>query len=394
VFVFLWRVAKVPTHTVETNKKAAEVVSSRDIRFWPPSEEMLRKATTRAARAQQANSHVQDSGGHGVVSGALGAMSALVRNKFPSRWASSTQPITVLSACKDDQVAADACIDGVYSGATTWALVRVLEQDPHPRLDDLMVKLHVLMAHRGWKQEPQLALGKQPAASDHARWLMHWNGKSGGLLQVDVDQTLSREAGASANASATRGIEIGSQPLASRKSSIASSQSQVSCKALVEAVQHGNAKRWQNTTKAIHRFASLRGTETAAATTTKPSKVPAWSPNRDGRATLPDASPRVVPKPAVAASSSGRTNSWIMGQLNFARAKTGIGAKTWGHPSKTMPMPCTDSTSRTTEKSIVAHGRRAAAQASASVIVQRSLFPASLARGGRKQRSVAPSRKR
>jgi hypothetical protein len=381
--------ANVPSHTIASGKKPAEVTSSRGgVRFWPPSESTVRAVTTRAARAQQSNSHAVSDTSNVSLGGALGTLSGFVKNKLTSRWASSTQPIVVLSACKDEQLAADACIDGVYSGATTWALVRVLEQDPHPRLDDLMVKMHALMAHRGWEQEPQLALGKQ--SMKHPTWMMHWHGKAGGFLEVD--QTVTRgSTNANDSGGGKRGIFGASTPqsIASQKQVRGVSDKSHNLKPITRiasAVSPGtksqtndnperlNGCQWNGSVRAVSAFSQL----------SKARDVKKACSSRDDSVILPDASPRIASTMKQVTSASGGASSWVMGRINYAYAKTGFGASvaSWGQVKKIEP-GAKKGSKPTSEKTIMIDKPATVANS-----LQRSLFPKSFTRGGK----VEPSR--
>ena len=86
----------------------------------------------------------------------------------------STSSIVVLSGCRDNQTAADACINSKYLGATTWSVVQVVAQTQQDlSLKDLVSDVRTTVEHRGWKQVPQLSIQGESDAENQL-WLEGW----------------------------------------------------------------------------------------------------------------------------------------------------------------------------------------------------------------------------
>jgi metacaspase-1 len=81
-------------------------------------------------------------------------MAASVR-RFGSR--AARDGAILVAACREDQVSADAFIDGDYHGALTYALCRTIEDRDHPMTyGDLMRGVRASLRAGGFEQDPQL----------------------------------------------------------------------------------------------------------------------------------------------------------------------------------------------------------------------------------------------
>jgi hypothetical protein len=68
--------------------------------------------------------------------------------------------VVMLSACTDNQQAADAYINGKNSGALTACLVDTLKQTARPKWKNLLKDVHCRLILRGFPQVPQLSCGQ------------------------------------------------------------------------------------------------------------------------------------------------------------------------------------------------------------------------------------------
>ena len=78
----------------------------------------------------------------------------LPKNKM-GRKDKGTQKHMLMSGCKDNQTSADAYIDGRYQGAFTWALTKVIRENPDIEWKQVHIKTVELLSN--YSQEPQLS---------------------------------------------------------------------------------------------------------------------------------------------------------------------------------------------------------------------------------------------
>ncbi|TPX34015.1 hypothetical protein SmJEL517_g03260 [Synchytrium microbalum] len=73
---------------------------------------------------------------------------------------SSKADVICLSGCLDDQVSADTAIGGQYSGALSYALLKVLgEASRMPTYEELVKSVRDILKRKGYKQLPQISAG-------------------------------------------------------------------------------------------------------------------------------------------------------------------------------------------------------------------------------------------
>ncbi|KAI8904338.1 peptidase C14, caspase domain-containing protein [Gorgonomyces haynaldii] len=70
----------------------------------------------------------------------------------------SDADIVFFSGCKDTQTSADAHIEGAHTGAMSWALLKVLRENPALNLTELLKKLRETLQGK-YQQIPQLSTG-------------------------------------------------------------------------------------------------------------------------------------------------------------------------------------------------------------------------------------------
>jgi metacaspase-1 len=71
----------------------------------------------------------------------------------------------LISGCRDDQTSADAYINGKYSGALTWALLKALNTKAPTSWKDLLILIRHYLADGGYDQVPMLSVGDQSIAN-------------------------------------------------------------------------------------------------------------------------------------------------------------------------------------------------------------------------------------
>ena len=62
----------------------------------------------------------------------------------------------MISGCKENQTSADAYMEDQYQGAFTWALIKVLREDPNITIEKLHRKIRLELFTEGFDQIPQL----------------------------------------------------------------------------------------------------------------------------------------------------------------------------------------------------------------------------------------------
>ncbi|KAF2644477.1 peptidase C14 [Massarina eburnea CBS 473.64] len=84
----------------------------------------------------------------------------LQENAFVGEYGSENKMVTMLSGCKDDQTSADANIGGQSTGATTWAFLQIMKQNPDlPTYAATLQMTRKLLDESNYTQIPQLSSG-------------------------------------------------------------------------------------------------------------------------------------------------------------------------------------------------------------------------------------------
>lgn len=81
----------------------------------------------------------------------------LHKRKIIEKTRRETQRVIVLSACRDNQTAADTYIDGKYNGALSWAVYTTIMNNQNITYKQLHNNVCSLLKRNGFSQEPQLS---------------------------------------------------------------------------------------------------------------------------------------------------------------------------------------------------------------------------------------------
>lgn len=168
---------KIQTKT-DDQQQGEENLNPTLSRFLEPSQKMKDKiAAIGASKSHRARSL---GGGGGMVSGFLNSIGLTKRDQEVQ--IAKKKAIVVISACRDDQTAADAYVQSKYQGALTYSILESVKNlGPNPKFNQLMPGLRDNMVKKNWSQVPQCAIGGVESSEDpkSLRFMHGWNVNSG-----------------------------------------------------------------------------------------------------------------------------------------------------------------------------------------------------------------------
>lgn len=167
------KLVNIPSQQANQEIGTPEVDSEVRSRFLKPCKKALQKiAEIRKRRTSKNRGGTKDQEKKNSVT-PMDAPATVDRSE--SSKSASLASITVISGCRDDQTAADACINSKFLGATTWSLVEIVSTSADDiALPDLLRGIRAKIQERGWKQIPQLSVqGGSEAGSK--LWLEGWS---------------------------------------------------------------------------------------------------------------------------------------------------------------------------------------------------------------------------